>query len=152
MGGREAGRFTTIRDFGAIGNGLAYAIGVAVAKPDSSIVVFEGDGGLLMHIQELETIRRHGLKLLICVLNDGGFGAEIHVLRAHNLDASIAMFGREDFARIASGFSLNGADVGDLDEIPKLLREFQDSDRAAVWNFPLSDKIKWSMLPIHAMD
>lgn len=152
MRGREAGRFMTIRDFGAIGNGLAYAIGVAVAKPHSNVVLCEGDGGLLMHIQELETIRRHGLKVLICALNDGGFGAEIHILRAHGLDESVAMFGREDFARVATGFGLDGANVSDLDQIPGLLQGYQDGDRAAVWNFPLSDKIRWSLLPVHALE
>lgn len=152
MRGREAGRFTTIRDFGAIGNGLAYAIGVAVAKPQANVVLCEGDGGLLMHIQELETVRRHGLKVLICVLNDGGFGAEIHILRAHGLDESIAMFGREDFARVAAGFGLDGANVSDLDQIPGLLQDYQDGDRAVVWNFPLSDKVKWSLLPIHSLE
>lgn len=149
--GREAGRFTTIRNFGAIGNGLAYAIGVAVAKPESNVVLCEGDGGLLMHIQELETVRRHKLKLLICALNDGGFGAEIHVLRAHGLDASIAMFGREDFARVANGFGLGGVNVSDLEQLPRLLRDHQDGDCATVWNFPISDKVRWSFLPIHPM-
>src|SRR5690606_9829765 len=32
---RHPSRYTTIRHFGAVGNGLAYAIGVAVARPDS---------------------------------------------------------------------------------------------------------------------
>lgn len=149
--GRQPGRFTTIRNFGAIGNGLAYAIGVAVAKPQSNVVLCEGDGGLLMHIQELETIRRHKVKLLVCALNDGGFGAEIHILRAHGLDAGIAMFGREDFARVARGFGLGGADVSNLDQLPRLLRDYRDSDCAAVWNFPISDKVKWSLLPIHPL-
>lgn len=149
--GREPGRFTTIRHFGAIGNGLAYAIGVAVAKPDSNVVLCEGDGGLLMHIQELETIKRHKLKILICALNDGGFGAEIHVLRANRLDASIAVFGHEDFARLADGFGLAGTTISDLEQLPRLLREYQTGDRAALWNFRLSNKIKWSRLPVHVI-
>lgn len=139
--GREPGRFTTIRHFGAVGNGLAYAIGVAAAQPDSDVVLFEGDGALLMHIQELEAIRRHGLKMLICVLNDGGYGSEVHVLRADGLDPSIAMFGREDFARVAEGFGLSGRNVTDLDQLPDLLREYQAGDRAEIWNFQISDRV-----------
>jgi hypothetical protein len=41
-----------------------------------------GDGSLLMHIQELETIRSHGLNILIIVMNDGACGSEIHRRRA----------------------------------------------------------------------
>ncbi len=58
MRGRPAERYTTIREFGAVGNGLSYALGVAAARRqgrDGKVVLFEGDGGLLFNIQELET-------------------------------------------------------------------------------------------------
>ena len=38
-----------------------------------------------MHIQELETIRRQGISLLIAIINDGGYGAETHKFRAHGV-------------------------------------------------------------------
>jgi acetolactate synthase-1/2/3 large subunit len=139
--GRAPGKFTTIRHFGAVGNGLAYAIGVATAKPDANVVVVEGDGALLMHIQELECIRRHKLKILICVLNDGGYGSEVHTLRADKLDPDIAIFGREDFARLMVGFGLTGDNVSDLETLPKLLSDYQRGNCASLWNFQISDKI-----------
>ena len=37
--------FLTIREFGAIGNGLSYAIGVAAARPETQVVLIDGDGG-----------------------------------------------------------------------------------------------------------
>ena len=61
MRGRPAERYTTVREFGAVGNGLSYALGVAAARRqgrEGKIVLFEGDGGLLFHIQELETLKR----------------------------------------------------------------------------------------------
>jgi thiamine pyrophosphate-dependent acetolactate synthase large subunit-like protein len=54
MRGRPAERYTTVREFGAVGNGLPYALGVAAARRqgrDGKIVLFEGDGGLLFNIQ-----------------------------------------------------------------------------------------------------
>ena len=78
------------------------------ARTYGKVVLFEGDGSLLMHIQELETIKRHRLKLLICVFNDGAYGAEIHKLRADGVDDSGAIFGRTDLAAIRAhrrGFS-----------------------------------------------
>src|SRR6185369_5369372 len=71
MPSRAQEKFLTIREFGAIGNGLSFAMGVAAARQESKVVLFDGDGSLLMHIQELETIKRHGLNILIVVLNDG---------------------------------------------------------------------------------
>ena len=62
MRGRRPEHYHAIREFGAIGNGIAFAIGVAAATRNGKTVLFEGDGSLLMHIQELETIKRHGLQ------------------------------------------------------------------------------------------
>src|SRR5205085_2444668 len=57
MPSRPQEKFLTIREFGAIGNGISFAMGVAAARPDRTVVLFDGDGSLMMHIQELETIR-----------------------------------------------------------------------------------------------
>ena len=94
MRGRPAERYTTVREFGAVGNGLSYALGVAAARwqaREGKIVLFEGDGGLLFHIQELETLKRQGFRILICAMNDGGYGSEFHKLRADGLDDSLAV-------------------------------------------------------------
>ena len=106
--GRAAGKYHTPLDFGAIGSGLSAAIGVAVARGSDKVLLIDGDGSLYQHIQELETVRRHGLKLLICVLNDGGYGAESHKFRAYGVDPNHAIHGRGDLAAIARGFGLNG--------------------------------------------
>jgi thiamine pyrophosphate-dependent acetolactate synthase large subunit-like protein len=141
MPSRPQDRFLTIREFGAIGNGVSFAMGVAAARPDSTVVMFDGDGSLLMHIQELETIRRHGMKVLIVAMNDGAYGSEIHKLRAEGLDDSGAVFGRTDLAAIARGFGMGGERVTDLAELPALIRSFSATGGAAVWDFPVSDNV-----------
>ena len=73
--------YASIRHFGAIGSGLSHAIGIAVARNDRKILLIDGDGSLIMHIQELETIARHGIQMLIVALNDGAYGSEVHKLR-----------------------------------------------------------------------
>lgn len=75
MPSRPQTHFLTIREFGAIGNGISFAMGVAAARPKDTVVMFDGDGSLLMHIQELETISRHNFNILIVVLNDGAYGS-----------------------------------------------------------------------------
>jgi len=144
MRGRPAERFTTVREFGAVGNGLSYALGVAAARKqgrEGEVVLFEGDGGLLFHIQELETVRRHGMRMLICVMNDGGYGSEFHKLRADGIDDSLAIFGRPAFENIARGFGLRGAELRDISAIPKLFADFCAQGESEVWNIQISDKV-----------
>src|SRR6476620_3797852 len=141
MPSRPQAKFLTIREFGAIGNGISFAMGVAAARPDRTVVLFDGDGSLMMHVQELETIRRHGLNMLIVVMNDGAYGSEVHKLRSEGMREEGAVFGYCDFAAIARGFGLAGKRVKDLAELPKLVAEFASSGGAAIWDFHVSDKV-----------
>lgn len=138
---RPFARFLTIREFGAIGNGISFAMGVAAARPGTPVVLFDGDGSLLMHAQELETIRRHKLNILIVVLNDGAYGSEIHKMRAEGLSDAGAVFGRTDLAAVARGFGIGGETIADLDRLPDLVSEFTKCGGAAVWDVPISDRV-----------
>ncbi len=139
--GRPAGRYHTPLDFGAIGSGLSAAIGVAVARGSDKVMLIDGDGSLYQHIQELETVRRHGLKLLICILNDGGYGAESHKFRAYGVNPAHAIHGRGDIAAIARGFGLNAARVTELGQFARLYREHQHHAGSTLWDVHIDDLI-----------
>ncbi len=141
MPSRPQEKFLTIREFGAIGNGISFAMGVAAARPDKTVVLFDGDGSLMMHVQELETIRRHGLNILVVVMNDGAYGSEVHKLRSEGMIEDGSVFGYCDFAGIAKGFGLPGKTFRKLDDLPKLIAEFAAAGGAAVWDFHVSDKV-----------
>ena len=146
MPSRPQEKFLSIREFGAIGNGTSFAMGVAAARPDSKVVLFDGDGSLLMNIQELETIKRHNLNILIVAMNDGAYGSEVHKFRSEGLSEEGSVFGYSDFAGIAKGFGLAGHKVTDLADIPKLIAEFAADGGPTVWDFHLSDKVVSSVL------
>jgi acetolactate synthase I/II/III large subunit len=142
MRGRPPTRFTAIREFGAVGNGLPYALGVAAARRNNGkVVLIEGDGGFLMHIQELETLKRYGMRILICIMNDGAYGSEIHKLRADGVDDSGAIFGRPSFEAIAKGFGLRGAEVRDVRQFADLFQAFERQPDAELWNIQISDQV-----------
>lgn len=134
------GGYHAIRAFGAIGNSLSFATGVAVARGDGNVILSDGDGGLLMHIQELETLAREGIQLLIVCLNDEAYGAEIHKLRADGLADRRAMFGATPMAEVARAFGIGGATVTDTDQIPDLFATFKADDRAWLWDVKISDR------------
>lgn len=138
---RPAENFLTIREFGAIGNGLSYAAGMAAARTDRPTVLIEGDGGLMMHVQELETVQRQGWKILLCILNDGAYGSEIHKLRVDGMDDHGALYGRNDLARIARGFGLRGALVTKVEELPALIKEFEEGEGAMLLDIQISDQV-----------
>ncbi|MFY0611878.1 MAG: thiamine pyrophosphate-binding protein [Hyphomicrobiaceae bacterium] len=139
--GRPAEKYHVINDFGAIGSGLAAAIGVAQARGDGKVCLIEGDGSLMMHTQELDTIKRHGIRMLMAIMNDGGYGAEFHKFRANNIDPSGAIHGRGDIAAMARGFGLAGNTVSQSGSLNDLFKEHQGANVATVWDIIADDLI-----------
>ncbi len=139
--GRPAEKYHVINDFGAIGSGLAAAIGVAQARGDGKVALIEGDGSLMMHVQELDTIKRHGIPMLITIMNDGGYGAEFHKFRANKVDPSGAIHGRGDLAGVATGLGLRGATVRGMGQLEKLFAEHRAANSATLWDMHTDDLI-----------
>jgi thiamine pyrophosphate-dependent acetolactate synthase large subunit-like protein len=144
--GRDPRQFHVIREFGAIGSGLAMAAGVAAARDNGRVVLIDGDGGLLMHIQELDTIRRQGIRLLVVAMNDGGFGAEFHRLRPMGKSEDLVSFGRRDFAAMARGFGLDGDNVTELAQIEPAFRKYDPAGPARIINLHISDRVSMPRL------
>lgn len=59
---------------GAIGMGLAMAIGSAMANPQRKIIGLVGDGGLALGTGELATLVQEKANVTLLVMNDGGYG------------------------------------------------------------------------------
>ena len=133
--------FTVIREFGAIGNGTSYALGLATAYPTRKIALLDGDGSALMHIQELETMKRHNLNILVVIMNDGAYGSEVHKLRADGVSEAGSVFGRPDFAAIATGFGIAARRIEQLHEIPAAVAAFENHDGPMVLDLWTSDQI-----------
>ncbi len=59
---------------GTMGFGLPAAIGAKIGAPDRDVVLFVGDGGIQMNIQELATIMQERVSVKIVLLNNNYLG------------------------------------------------------------------------------
>jgi acetolactate synthase I/II/III large subunit len=112
---RRAGmRFLTPRGMAGLGWGLPMALGAKLASPDHTIFCLVGDGGFAHVWSELETARRHRLKLIVTVLNNQILGYQKHaedvLFGAHT---SAIYFEPVDHAAIARACGLNGVRIED---------------------------------------
>ena len=92
---------------------------------------------------------RHGLRILICVLNDGAYGSEIHKMRADGISDGGALHGRGDLAAAARGFGLRGRRITRLDQFETALSEFQAGDGAELWDIPIADNVTTPVMRSH---
>jgi acetolactate synthase-1/2/3 large subunit len=78
---------------------------------------------------------------LICVVNDGGYGAEIHRLRPKGQNAEHTIFGRPDLASVARAMGLRGVTVTEPGQFARLFAEHQEAGRTTLWDVHVSNAI-----------
>jgi acetolactate synthase-1/2/3 large subunit len=104
----------------SIGLGLGTAIGASVADTSQWTVFVTGDGGLLMSLQELDTVRRLKLPMITLVLDDSAAGAEIHYCRVRGLPTEIAYTDSPDFTAVAESFAFEAHSVSTVEELVRV--------------------------------
>jgi acetolactate synthase-1/2/3 large subunit len=68
---KKGQRLITNTAFGEMGKGLPMAIGACIANDKKPVICMEGDGSIMMNIQELQTMKYHNLPLKIFLFNNG---------------------------------------------------------------------------------
>ncbi|WP_432752193.1 thiamine pyrophosphate-binding protein [Streptomyces sp. JL2001] len=119
------GNFVCMGAFGAIGLGLAGAVGAAVARPGELTVLVVGDGGFMMNAAEFTTAVRQRLPLLVVVLDDGAYGAEHVKLRHFGADPGHSLTAWPDLVPLAEAMGGRGTTVRrpeDLDALREVVR------------------------------
>ena len=138
----EPSAFVFALDFGAVGLGLGSAIGAAVGQPDRLTVLGIGDGGLMMSLGDLDTAVRYQIPLLIVVLDDGAYGAEMHFLRMLGLPDEQSLFATPDLAAVATAMGAEGLRIDSLDELPQVTTAAQNLRGPLVVHVPVNRDVR----------
>lgn len=120
----DPGSWVWTADFGSIGLGLGVGLGTALARPDRHCVLFAGDGGFMMNVQELETAVRERIPLTMVVLDDCAYRPEVRFMEALGKPGDVGLFDEIDFAAVARAFGIPAVTVctpDDLDAVADLL-------------------------------
>ena len=95
---KKGQRLTHTAALGAMGYGLPAAIGACLAGDRLETVCVDGDGGLQLNVQELETVRRLNLPIKFFILSNEGYSS---IRTSQN-----RWFGRLGGADASSGLTL----------------------------------------------
>ncbi len=108
---RQGQRMFTNSGCAAMGYGLPAAIGVAVQDNSRRTICLEGDGSIMMNLQELATVVYHKLDIKIFILNNQGYHS-IRQTQANlfhppfvGIDADSGV-GFPDFGKVADAFGI----------------------------------------------
>ena len=103
---------------GTMGFGLPAAIGAKVAAPNREVVLFVGDGGIQMTIQELGTIMQEQIGVKMVLLNNGFLGMvrqwqELFFGRRYVATPMV----NPDFVKLAEAYGIRGRRVSERAEL-----------------------------------
>ena len=122
---RSPRTFLTSGGLGTMGFGLGAAIGAKVANPHRPVVLVTGDGSFRMNLNELTTIARYKIPVVILLMNNHTLGMvrQWQSLFFEKRYSQTSLPEDVDFCKIAEAFG-----------VPSWrLTERQDVDRALTW-------------------
>jgi acetolactate synthase-1/2/3 large subunit len=126
-------RFLTPRGLAGLGWGLPLALGAKLAAPERPVFCLVGDGGFAHVWSELETARRHGIKVIVTVLNNQSLAYQKHaedvLFGAHT---SAVELGPVDHAAIARACGLEGLRVEHPNDYRPALEEALKAEHTTV--------------------
>jgi len=114
---------------GTMGFGLPAAIGATFGRPDRTVCVFMGDGGLQMNIQELGTIMEQKAPVKIICLNNNYLG-NVRQWQAmfFNHRYSFTPMLNPDYMKIASAYDIPSKRVFSREELKVAIDEMLSTD------------------------
>ena len=132
------GRFQHTAAFGSIGLALPHGIGAAVGNPDRPTLVIEGDGSLLQCIQELHAAAEQRIPLVVLLMNDSGYGAEVLKMRWKQRDPRDAQWKSPDYVAIARGFGGDGVRIKKEQDLAAAIERGMKAGGPFVIDVPIS--------------
>jgi acetolactate synthase-1/2/3 large subunit len=116
--------FITSGGLGTMGFGLPAAHGVKIGAPDKEVILFVGDGGIQMTIQELGTINQTGAAVKIVIMNNRYLGMVRQWQQMFfEKRYSETYLKNPDFIKVAEGFGIKGKKVSHRPELDNAIRE-----------------------------
>ncbi len=139
---------------GTMGFGLPAAIGASFARPDELVVCVAGDGSIQMNIQELATLFKHQLPVIIAITNNGVLGMVRQWQEMFHDERFSEVYladSNPDFAKLAEAYGIEGHNIYTQAEAKKHITEAIAKRKPVLLNFMVyaSEKV-FPMVPTGA--
>lgn len=127
---KDGQRLMTSTGLGEMGYGLPAAIGVSIARNKGEVICLNCDGGMMMNLQEIQTMVHYKLPIKLFVFNNDGYlmikhtqNALFNGRRAGVDDASGVSC--PDFSKLATAFNLPSFQIKTWEDFDIVLPQIQ---------------------------
>ena len=122
---------------GEMGYGLPAALGAAISSPNREVLCLNCDGGMMMNLQELQTIIQHNLKIKIIIFNNDGYLMIKHtqkmlfngVYNSVNSNTGVVL---PDYMKVADAFGYTKFQIKSWDDFAEYFHKFMYCDNPSI--------------------
>lgn len=124
------GRFLTSGGMGTMGYSVPASVGAWTAAPDRQVIAVCGDGSFQMQMMELGTIKQHGIKSKIIVMNNTKLGMvrELQDKNYGGRHSGVDLYGSPDFNLLAQAYGIPHCRISDMSEAERAINEMLSTD------------------------
>lgn len=124
------GRFLTSGGMGTMGYSVPASVGAWIAAPDRQVIAVCGDGSFQMQMMELGTIKQHGIKNKIIVMNNTKLGMvrELQDKNYGGRHSGVDLSGSPDFNLLAQAYGIPHGRISDMSEAERAIDEMLSTD------------------------
>ena len=118
-------QFLTSGGLGTMGYGLPAAIGAKLGAPDKKVVLFSGDGSIMMNCQEFATAADNDIDIKIIVLHNHVLGmvAQWQRMFYDNHYSQSVLQGKTDLVKLAEAMGATGYRVDEPSALATVLKK-----------------------------
>lgn len=131
-----------------MGAGLTSALMAKELNPDKKVISVNGDGGLMMNSQELETAVRLQLDIVVIILNDSAYGMIQWKQEADGFPKYGLEYGNPDFVTYAESFGANGYRPDSVDDFKEILKKALDTKGVQVIDLQVDYSLNHQILNV----
>jgi acetolactate synthase-1/2/3 large subunit len=146
---RKPRQFISSGGLGTMGFGLPAAIGAQIARPDATVIDFDGDHSFNMTLTELATAVQYELPIKVCILNNGYMGMVRQWQELfYNRRYSCSYLKNPNYAEVARAMGAVGITVDNKADVPKAVEQMLAEKRPCVVDFRVErEENVWPMVP-----
>lgn len=121
----EPKHFISSGGLGTMGFGLPAALGAKVACPEKTVVVFSGDGSILMNCQEFATLSEYGIDVKVIVLHNDTLGmiVQLQDFFYNHHYSQCTLNKRKNLPMLAESLGVKGYAIEKQDDLIPVLKE-----------------------------
>lgn len=121
----EPKHFISSGGLGTMGFGLPAALGAKLACPEKTVVVFSGDGSILMNCQEFATLSEYGIDVKVIVLHNDTLGmiVQLQDFFYNHHYSQCTLNKRKNLPMLAESLGVKGYAIEKQDDLIPVLKE-----------------------------